>query len=547
MAESTAADNLLRPLTALDDGPVLRVDGATATAGSHTRFRLIVFVDTLDGPGAEERLESAHRMLAEDGLILIAAYNRIRYPGVNGLRGLAEWQDLLGTCDLEKVAVLYPFPDHRQPALLLTDAAFRERRLNIGSLLEGCGAPDNVQWQALGENGLAAHFAKSFAILAKPRHSTAGAGLDECCLAYHYSTLRRPAFRTETRIRNEGGRLMVRRRRLHPEVPGHGSYAHCVSDEPYVEGELYGDRLRDLLLVKGWSVETVANWARPWLDLLRAHGRPGADAIPNLPRRFVDCIPFNLVRTPAGELRPIDAEYLCLEDLPLDFVAFRGLWLALSRVRTSAPDAGLRQWPLSELTFAVLEASGMAASAGRQQELIDREAELQDAIAGADRFETIRSLRGILLATEPQAAFIQSQLFWRRPETSFNEQDSARIATLASPMARTLPLRIPPQSTAPAALRLDIADRPGLARLFSLRLLDDSGVVLWKWDGALESLTASEHFESRFLVDDSSTRPAILYVSSHDPRLILPIAAGELARLQNGGTLEVEFAWAGSL
>jgi len=582
------ACNLLRPLAALLDGPVLEVGsrlGAltrylgenspsvialdccpwrhTATAsrceglphvqtycedfkGFHqaSNFRLITFVDTLQGTEAARCLERAREMLAENGYVLIAASNRRRCTGKEGLRSLGEWHELLDACAMEAAAVLYPFPDHRVPTLLLTDRAFHEAPLNIAALLEGCTAGDGlwqeIPWALLVENRIASQFASSFAIVARRRGSATEPGLDDpSCLVYHYSTARLPAFRKQTRILDEAGRLMVRRRRLHPELPGREGYEHRVEDEPYFEGRLYSDALLESLRIDGWSVAAIAEWARPWLDYLRAHARPGAAGIPELPPRFLDCVPFNLVLTPGGELRPIDMEYASHQPLPLDFPAFRGVWHSLARARTSS---GMREWRLAELTFAVLEALGMEIPPERRRHLIDREADFQHALTGADRVQLRTSLAGILLAGGPPATPIESQLFWRHVDAEFSEQASVRIRTPVCSEVQTLRWHIPAEHPAPAELRLDIADRAGIVRLFRLCLADEAAATLWEWNRSAATLAAARHDQMDFAALPASGG-AILRLQGNDPQLVLPIGTGQLELLRNGGFFEAEFAW----
>ena len=589
----TQAPNLLRPLAALLNGPVLEVGSrfgaitrylgenaphvvaldrslgrALATASrcqelrnvetycedferfdTPARFQLITLVDILQGPAAPGTLAHARALLAADGYVLLAVPNRLWSDEAPGPRSLRDWQKMLRASGLEATAVLYPFPDPRRPALLLTDAAFREPRLNIAALIDsaiGAGSgPDpwmrrEIPWAMLAESGMAADFTNAFAILARDQRSTAP-GFTPACLAYQYSTARLPPYRKQTCIRAEQGRLMVRRRRLHPDLVSPAGYEHLPEDESYVKGRLYSESLLDLLQSGGWSVAAIAEWARPWLDFLRSH------ALPDLPAQFIDCVPFNLVETPAGALRPIDTEYTCSQPLPLDFVGFRGIWGSLALARSCAPGADRREWRLAELTFAVLAESGIEILSERQPYLMEREADFQHAIVGADRAQVLASLERIPLAGSAAGPVIESQLFWRRADIEFNEPDSQRMQTAGLGERRKVWLRIPPRQEPPAEVRFDISNRAGLARLFHLRLLDDAQKPLWEWDRRVETLAAAAHKEMDFLAAGGSRGGSVLYLRGNDPRLILPIPGELLEPLRRGGFLAAEFAWIGPL
>ena len=120
--------------------------------------------------------------------------------------------------------------------------AYWELRIGDGFRLRP-GGYSTSPWNILAANRTAADFCTAFAILARDRKCAATPVLPPRAWSISIRRRRLPAFRKQTSIRAEEGRLMVRRRRLHPDLAGADGYEHRPEDEPYVEGRLYSDGL----------------------------------------------------------------------------------------------------------------------------------------------------------------------------------------------------------------------------------------------------------------------------------------------------------------
>ena len=239
----------------------------------------------------------------------------------------------------------------------------------------------------------------------------------------------------------------------------------------------------------------------------------------------------------------ITAEYVSSQPLPLDFLAFRGVWGSLALGQSCAAGEDSREWRLAELTFSVLAAAGIEIEATRQRYLMDCEADFQHAVVGAERAEVTHSLARIPLAGSFPGSPIETQVFWRRAHTDFSESESHRIQTAAGCERRTVLLVSPLGLSLRSKCASISANRAGLAKLFDLRLLDDTHNALWEWDLRAETLAETVHEEMSFLAARDGEGAAILYLHGSDPRLILPIPETQLAPLCRGGSLAAEFAW----
>ena len=139
---------------------------------------------------------------------------------------------------------------------------------------------------------------------------------------------------------------------------------------------------------------------------------------------------------------------------------------------------------------------------------------------------------------------ILSQLFWRSESGEFNELASAREFTDETVARRRVALRIPGGLGPQMLLRLDPTDIAGTAQLFSIRLLDSAGAVLWEWDRRCASLARMVRRDVIVLerIDEAGV---FLFLPTSDPNILLPELV-ELDKLsESGGCLEFDFAWHG--
>src|SRR6266566_3349650 len=153
----------------------------------------------------------------------------------------------------------------------------------------------------------------------------------------------------------------------------------------------------------------------------------------------------------------------------------------------------------------------------------------------------VEAAPGVGIAPSPAAGQVVPrftvQLYWA-VDGSYRETNSARGSAPMGEEHQEIELRIPAIGRAPDALRLDVADRPGFVRLYSVALHEASGALIWTWDGNLGSLRQPR--EMRVL---AGAFAGTLLCTGTDPSVELPVPADALTRLEAGGILRVETSW----
>ena len=246
--------------------------------------------------------------------------------------------------------------------------------------------------------------ANSFLVLASANDQlplTLSAQFNVTC-AYIYSVDRRAEFAKETRIKQEvNQQLIVCKHRLYPDtVPTQTSLTQHLENEIYRSGEILFTRLPRLLSRTGWSVETVANWAKPWIDYLSSKTLGGNEiqiADRNMPVEFWDCTPFNFLINKNGELHCFDLEWLPNSPPLLGHIVLHGLVHTFKRIDYFAkPDTNTNTNPI-ELSLQVAATFGLKFSQDKVQEWLKIEQDFMHMATGHDQEEVIGSEKKLSL------------------------------------------------------------------------------------------------------------------------------------------------------
>jgi hypothetical protein len=156
--------------------------------------------------------------------------------------------------------------------------------------------------------------------------------------------------------------------------------------------------------------------------------------------------------------------------------------------------------------------------------------------AAASEFAKIK--KALKFARLPGANLFR--LCWRAEHEPFTHAQSITLWVDIDPGAKTIRLSIPPGDW--IGLRLELGGRMGLARLFALRVLNQTGQVLWDWNGQPESLAGSGTNQVDFLT--SSGGPGgMVHFAGPDAALGLPVLPQMGPLRSEGGVLELEFGW----
>ncbi len=135
------------------------------------------------------------------------------------------------------------------------------------------------------------------------------------------------------------------------------------------------------------------------------------------------------------------------------------------------------------------------------------------------------------------------QLFWRSEHGGYLERNSSFAFGCLGKDKQMLSLPIPSSPERITALRLDLADRPGLLRIFGISLHDSEGQCCWAWDGrgsSLDSASSQQVVIADLLPGESGVTALLTGV---DPTVELPIPKEALMGLEKGGDLRVQLTW----
>lgn len=308
-------------------------------------------------------LRKARSFLKEDGRLILAIENQlglkyfsgcnedhtgIPFFGINGLYqnggpvtlGRHVLSEKLRQAGFPHLSFFYPFPDYKLPGLILSQTALRNERLNIADLLlsnSGRDYPEIYQrtfaedlaWRTVIGNRLLPEFSNSLLVLAAKRSDESLSAPK--WLAKLYNSGKRPAcYQVETTIQpaNEGA-LFVSKRRINPSVAmADGALRHVVQDSSYYEGTLLTGVIRSAMAREAPG-DHIAYCFAPWLRFLVANSRSGGNGMAVLPGHFVDCIPSNIIVSPAGEVHYFDPEWVSNAQVPMAWVVIRGIAYAL--------------------------------------------------------------------------------------------------------------------------------------------------------------------------------------------------------------------------
>lgn len=235
-----------------------------------------------------------------------------------------------------------------------------------------------------------------------------------------------------------------------------------------------------------------------------------------------------------------------LDETHLRFFTLTSLSRLLEQhgLRVIAVDAALRDVRESEFTDRYWDALPPALTRtllGRPEALV-----YQFIVTAAAASEVAETIPPTLTCPPPELRFA-CQLFWRSPGEPYQERASSVAWGRLGEARQSVALPLPAFQIPPEALRLDLADRPGLIRLYALALYDRADRLLWEWDGRRDSLAMQPGQQLAFAEPVLSPGKATVLLAGEDPCLELPISIAALVELREGGELRLELSWPMSL
>lgn len=381
-------------------------------------------------------LRQARSFLKPEGVLVLAIENQLGLKYFNGsvedhlgkpyyglhelyrkddptTHGRAAIEAKLVAAGMPFMRFYYPFPDYKLPQVILSDAASFTPGFDVAALLAGMASGnaegefhpnfhENLAWRPITENGLLPHLANSFLIFAATTED-ALLKFETEWLACAYTTSRIPAFATETRFTHASEKILVEKRRLHPnllapkiDLSAIGLLHRANTDCDYIVGRPYLLELQQQL-GRGEGVVGVVKWAAPWIDLLLTHAYEYENRMV-LPGDWVDAIPLNFIRIQDGSLLRIDEEWAIEGKVPIAWVIIRGLINSLGMSPTSTALGGMN---LRELIHDIAASRGIALDEIAYSATLEQEALLSATVYGGNSVKCRELLQCCLL--RPQA------------------------------------------------------------------------------------------------------------------------------------------------
>ncbi|SEA43541.1 class I SAM-dependent methyltransferase [Nitrosospira multiformis] len=289
----------------------------------------------------------------------------------------------------------YPFPDYKLPTLLVseTGAGLEESIHLIPTVCSACGSdaqyPKSISfmqeraWRPVIHNGLLRDVANSFLLEASdigfPQHQ-------DLPLAIHFATDRRPEFAKKVVFKRTHGTIVTHQIALYPftKVSKGSVLRHQLADQPFIKGELWQDRLLQIMTSAGWTIEQIQEWIKVWFNAFCIFADiKDLDNVADrrVPGKYLDAIPRNMVLDKNGAMTFIDQEWIFFENLNVGYLAFRALLTSLSPLRVVAKPFEDKYLRVLQLLISVMQHINVDVNECMIKEYFDLEAKL-DQLAG---------------------------------------------------------------------------------------------------------------------------------------------------------------------
>ena len=255
--------------------------------------------------------------------------------------GRRELGKRVGKVGLTEQEWWYPFPDYKLPSLMVSEnGSLPADGIDLTPVLRSACSDDPQspprihfnQERALRpivRNGLLGEMANSFLLLATDK---ARRNKPSIPLAEHYATERRPEFAKKVVFSfAENCAGYTSQVALYPTTrPNPNSLViQRLVDQDFIKGELWQDRLIQIMTSPGWTITQIEEWLKVWLDaFFKVVGlNKSCDTTKKkMSGQYLDLIPRNMIIDENGMPTFIDQEWVFGEDLEVGYVVFRALF-----------------------------------------------------------------------------------------------------------------------------------------------------------------------------------------------------------------------------
>ncbi|MCU1295304.1 MAG: hypothetical protein JWP08_4154 [Bryobacterales bacterium] len=298
-----------------------------------------------------------------------------------------ELLEMMQGAGFSEVMEFYPFPDYKLPRVVFSKGALEYGR-DIKDLLSSYGPTQHSAvaytpnfseastWPGLLEAKLVPELSNSFLFVGSDSLQQKVEG------AFYYSTERRRAFQHQIIFRFDGTKLRAERARLFDEPTFSDEVCWKLTSAEFEPGIVYATHGERILNRRDWTIDELASWAGAFHRFLVLRSQPGLAGARLLDGADIDCIPINMIVREDGSIHCFDREFSCMGPLPLNYVLFRGIMVALGRIGSVAPTHHVEDLKVLSITRSVLGKLGILLSDQDVSEFLEREAEFHFAVLG---------------------------------------------------------------------------------------------------------------------------------------------------------------------
>ncbi len=244
--------------------------------------------------------------------------------------------------------------------------------------------------------------------------------------------------------------------------------------------------------------------------------------------KYFDASPFNAFILKSGkEFKLFDLEWQIKEKLRLDYVLFRTLYYSFNYIdKFQKPELPFYNKRF-EIVLDILkyffneDVLDLSYYKSKEEELLS---EIVETVP-LHFFDSDIKYNDVKLHLPEHSIFkplkeIMVQLFWKYNNTDFSESTSISEFVQLRNEINVVKYKIPTSSNDLDAIRFDIGNEVGFINIHEIKLIDDSGQVLWVWDKVASAQN------DVFLIEDKTYWPGkiVQLAGSDDPYIIIKAA-----------------------
>ncbi|MEO6903059.1 MAG: glycosyltransferase [Bacteroidia bacterium] len=539
-------------------------------------------------------LKKAKSYLKPQGILIIAIQNQLglkylagapedhlgeKYVGIenkyskNGpiTFGKKTLENYLKNVGLKQVEFLFPFPDYKFPAAIITETGCFDKNINLPDILR-CKIKyiQNIPYLSsfdeekalttIVQNGLMEELANSFLIVTSLNNKK---NIDTNILGYTFSNQRKKEFCKQNKFIKLNNDYLVLKERTYSSIASKSLLInHVLADETYIKGNLYINGLRTILGNNEWNINNIFIWAKAWMDFLSLKSiSKDIDGMPVLDGQYFDAAPFNILASEQKVFELFDLEWKIKENLRLDYIIFRSLYYSLASISNIARSANT----YDNITDIVIEIINLYFTNENPKDILSFEQQEQIILNEIFGNQSEKAFQGKVNYSESIEIIKESnsqnalqylhlieniiepkiQIFWAEEDGVFTELNSKFSFVKLNNLTNRFNFHVTLNKEQINYVRFDIAAQVGVLNIHDILIQRINGEVIWNWNvneimqkNDLFLIENNEHFNDKIVQLSLSEDPYFIIKLPNainrvnDSEIIIEIALSSLNNKQ---------------